>query len=103
ILLVMSLNAVSLGFTGIVTLGSNPEVITAARVEMPNPEKLATETREELRQRADDQTKRAAWWAFGGILLSMIAAVGAAGAGAGHHLVLERVFDRETKATAIRT
>jgi len=102
VLLVLSLNTVSLGFTGIVTLGSNPEVVKAARDAMPNPEKLATETREELRQKADDQTKRAAWWAFGGILLSMIAAVGGAVAGAGPTLVLQRIFVRETTATAIR-
>ncbi len=103
VLLALSLNAVTLGFTGIVSLGSNPEVLEAARGETPTPEKMATETRDEYRKRADDQTKRAAWWAFGGILLSMIAAVGGAEAGAGPTLVLQRILVRETTATATRT
>jgi hypothetical protein len=102
-LLVLSLNTVNLGFTGIVSLGSNPEAMKATQAQTPTPDQIARATQEQIRARADDRSKRAAWWAFGGILLSMIAAVGGAVAGAGPTLVLQRVFVRQTTVTPTST
>jgi hypothetical protein len=40
---------------------------------------------------SDPRTVEAAWWTFGGILLSMVAAIGGALAGSGPNLILRRV------------
>jgi hypothetical protein len=104
-LLALVVNGVNLGFTGIVALGSNPHLTETAErnVQGTTPEakratveEKAEQYRREIRREAtSSQATQGAWWAFGGILLSMIAAVGGAVAGAGPTMVLQRVFVRQ--------
>jgi hypothetical protein len=104
LMLVLMLNSVRLGFTGIVALGSNPHITRAVegQTEGANAnDKMATAREKARRYGAEiqdaatsEEATQAAWWSFGGILLSMIAAVSGSVAGSGPTLVLHRLFVR---------
>jgi hypothetical protein len=105
VLLGLSLSSVRLGFTGIVQLGSNPHLTGEAQRQMTarsaTPDRMANRAESAIRDAAtSEQASQAAWWAFGGILLSMIAAVGGAVAGSGPTLVLQRAFVRQAAPAA---
>jgi hypothetical protein len=106
-LIALMVGGVRMGLTGVVALGTNPHITQTAEREVNRqavpPREMAEQARSEIRDLAtSEQATQAAWWSFGGILLSMIAAVGGAVAGAGPTLVLQRVFVRQT-ATATRS
>jgi len=77
--------------------GFTPEQIKQSQAKRDeyraNPNALPNELR---RYVEDPRTTEAAWWTFGGILLSMLAAVGGAIAGAGPTLVLAGFRVRST-------
>lgn len=108
LLLALMMGGVRLGFTGVVALGSNPNINRADEMGAgANPGRPETFPEKAIRYRdtvrdlaTREDATQAAWWAFGGILLSMIASVGGALAGAGPTLVLQRLFVRHTVPVA---
>lgn len=92
-LLWLTAAGVRIGFNAMLGAASTPagrDILNQSTPDQTNSRELTREqAATELRQAAEDPAaKRAAWWAFGGLFLSMLAAVGGAVAGAGPSLIL---------------
>jgi len=107
ILLWLMVSGVRIGFNAVMSEASSPSQISAAQatpeglrssISTPAPGQGAPPAGAgaapppDIRAMANDpRTVAAAWWTFGGILLSMLAAVGGALAGSGPNLIVRRV------------
>jgi len=106
ILLWLMVSGVRMGFNAVMSEASSPSQISAAQatpeglrssISTPAPGQGAppgagaAPPPDFHAVASDPRTVAAAWWTFGGILLSMLAAVGGALAGSGPNLIVRRV------------
>jgi hypothetical protein len=104
-LLGLMVTGLQLGLTGMVAVASGQPNARGAAQDVPSVEALERagvprdqidRVRNSLQGLSPETVAQAAWWAFGGTLLSMVAAVAGAVAGSGPTLVLRRVVVRTT-------